>query len=223
MDWTREELGAAVKAYQEMRTLEDDGKKFIKKRIYENLSARFGRSLKAYEYRMQNISYVYELMGRRWIAGLKPKKNVGANVLPIIEELILENESRRGELRVSFDEKVKQIRKRKSLRKPQGETNPPQKKIKTTFYVRDPEVVAWLLENSKGTCESCSGPAPFTKVTGDFYLEVHHLRRLADGGSDTVSNAAAVCPNCHRELHYGDKRDQLLESLYSRVQRLVRE
>lgn len=223
MDWTREELGAAVKAYQEMRTLEEAGKKFTKKHIYENLSTQFGRSPKAYEYRMQNISYVYQLMGRKWVAGLKPMKNVGAKVLPIIEKLILDNESRSGELHVSFDDKVTRIRKRKSLRKPLGETNPKQNEIKTTSYVRNPEVVAWLLENSKGTCESCSAPAPFTKENGDFYLEVHHLRRLADGGSDTVSNAVAVCPNCHRELHYGERRDELLDSCYFRTQRLVRE
>ncbi|WP_342542729.1 HNH endonuclease signature motif containing protein [Paenisporosarcina sp. FSL H8-0542] len=35
------------------------------------------------------------------------------------------------------------------------------------------------------------------------YLEVHHIKRLADNGEDSVENAIAVCPNCHRELHFG--------------------
>ncbi|TOJ58505.1 hypothetical protein CGI36_22670 [Vibrio parahaemolyticus] len=26
---------------------------------------------------------------------------------------------------------------------------------------------------------------------------------LKDGGSDTVENVKALCPNCHREAHYG--------------------
>ena len=64
-----------------------------------------------------------------------------------------------------------------------------------------------------GNCESCKKPAPFVKPGGDFYLEVHHLRRLVDGGSDTVTNAVAVCPNCHRELHYGNERDCIEKSL----------
>ncbi len=34
-------------------------------------------------------------------------------------------------------------------------------------------------------------------------LEVHHVIRLADGGSDTINNSVALCPNCHRELHFG--------------------
>jgi len=35
------------------------------------------------------------------------------------------------------------------------------------------------------------------------YLEVHHKIQLAEGGEDSIENAIAVCPNCHRELHFG--------------------
>jgi 5-methylcytosine-specific restriction protein A len=35
-------------------------------------------------------------------------------------------------------------------------------------------------------------------------LEVHHKKQLSEGGEDTVENAIALCPNCHREAHYGD-------------------
>ena len=35
------------------------------------------------------------------------------------------------------------------------------------------------------------------------YLEVHHIIRLADDGDDSVENAIALCPNCHREAHFG--------------------
>jgi 5-methylcytosine-specific restriction protein A len=32
---------------------------------------------------------------------------------------------------------------------------------------------------------------------------VHHRIPLAKGGEDSVDNAVAVCPNCHRKGHYG--------------------
>ena len=84
-------------------------------------------------------------------------------------------------------------------------------------------MVAWVMMNSDGICESCNEPAPFSKSDGDFYLEVHHLRRLADNGSDTITNAVAVCPNCHRRLHYANDRDEVLTNLYRRIGRLEEE
>jgi predicted HNH restriction endonuclease len=40
------------------------------------------------------------------------------------------------------------------------------------------------------------------------YLEVHHVMPLGEGGDDTLENAAALCPLCHRELHFGKLRLQ---------------
>lgn len=71
-------------------------------------------------------------------------------------------------------------------------------------FVRNPDVVAEVLERSHGACERCKAPAPFMRASdGSPYLEVHHIDFLANGGHDTVSNAEALCPNCHREKHYG--------------------
>ena len=71
-------------------------------------------------------------------------------------------------------------------------------------FKRSPYVVAEVLHHAAGVCGSCLKAAPFTrKKDGAPYLEVHHRRQLAHGGEDTVANAIAVCPNCHRELHYG--------------------
>ena len=71
-------------------------------------------------------------------------------------------------------------------------------------FKRSPHVVAEVLHRAAGVCGSCLKAAPFTrKKDGAPYLEVHHRRQLAHGGEDTVKNAIAVCPNCHRELHYG--------------------
>jgi len=73
-----------------------------------------------------------------------------------------------------------------------------------TVYNRNADVVAEVLERSEGICEECKVVAPFNRKSNNSpYLEVHHKIRLADGGEDTVKNAMAVCPNCHRKLHYG--------------------
>nr|WP_252728888.1 HNH endonuclease [Aliiglaciecola lipolytica] len=79
------------------------------------------------------------------------------------------------------------------------------------------------MDIANGSCECCGEKSPFIKSNGEPYLEVHHVRHLAKDGSDTISNAIAICPNCHRELHFGINREALIEELYSRVDRLIRE
>lgn len=77
-------------------------------------------------------------------------------------------------------------------------------KVSTFVFVRNPDVVAEVLIRARGSCERCGATAPFLRRrNGVPYLEVHHVTRLVDGGEDTVENAIALCPNCHRELHYG--------------------
>ena len=223
MEWSREELSASVVAYIEMQKLEARGEKYIKKKVYEELSEQFGRSPKAFEYRMQNISYVYSVLGRQWIKGLKPMKNVGVNVLPIIEELISQHEGSISIQQIEFEEQVSKFRNEARLSTPSGNLTPNRQVKESTSFIRDPKVAAWVLKNSNGVCESCNESAPFTKPDGDFYLEVHHLRRLADGGSDTITNAVAVCPNCHRRLHYANDRNEVLSDLYQKISRLEKE
>lgn len=71
-------------------------------------------------------------------------------------------------------------------------------------YARNPDVVAEVLSRAAGKCEGCRKPAPFSRRSdGTPYLEVHHVHQLSNGGEDTVENALALCPNCHRNTHYG--------------------
>ena len=53
-----------------------------------------------------------------------------------------------------------------------------------------------------GMCEGCGVQAPFSDSNGMPYLEVHHVKRLADGGPDHPDSVVAICPNCHRRAHY---------------------
>lgn len=75
--------------------------------------------------------------------------------------------------------------------------------IATRAFRRNADVIAEVLVQAAGVCQGCGREAPFRRLDGTPYLEVHHLTPLAHGGSDTVANAIALCPNCHRERHYG--------------------
>lgn len=78
---------------------------------------------------------------------------------------------------------------------------PSKSHINTTVYYRDPVIAAAVKERAKGKCDLCEQPAPFSNAEGLPYLEEHHLVRLADGGDDSIDNAVALCPNCHRKMH----------------------
>ncbi len=87
-NWSDKELEASVRSYLEMRDKELKGIKFSKVDYYRKLSKRFERSEKSFEYRMQNISFVFSQLGREWVTGLKPAKNVGSHVFGRIDEII---------------------------------------------------------------------------------------------------------------------------------------
>ncbi|MAD88429.1 MAG: hypothetical protein CMK64_01890 [Pseudoalteromonas sp.] len=85
-----------------------------------------------------------------------------------------------------------------------GDSRPKKMIVSTKIYQRNPHIVAERLTIANGVCERCKIEAPFLRAKdGSPYLEVHHMKRLSEGGLDTLSNTVALCPNCHRELHFG--------------------
>lgn len=81
---------------------------------------------------------------------------------------------------------------------------PEKLEVTRTEFQRNPDVVAEVYLRAKGICSQCNSPAPFKRrADGLPYLEIHHKVPLAAGGEDTVENAVALCPNCHRKAHYG--------------------
>ncbi|MHB2155765.1 HNH endonuclease [Calditrichota bacterium GD2] len=76
--------------------------------------------------------------------------------------------------------------------------------INSIQYIRDPYIAEYVKRKANGICQDCNEPAPFiNKKTGEPYLEIHHIIPLSEGGSDTIDNVIALCPNCHRKRHYG--------------------
>jgi len=112
--------------------------------------------------------------------------------------------------RLELDELIK--------RAMQAEPKPDTHTTSTTVYNRDPSVVALARYRSDHTCEmpECDYKG-FTKNNGKLYIETHHIIPRSEGGEDTVFNVAAVCPNCHKALHFAENRDKLAEELKKAV------
>ncbi len=89
-------------------------------------------------------------------------------------------------------------------------------------FVRDPRVRATVLARANGLCEWCHQPG-FATPAGDMFLETHHVIPLDEGGADVVANVVALCPNHHREAHFGSAcaamRSVLLRAERSRQSR----
>jgi 5-methylcytosine-specific restriction protein A len=115
------------------------------------------------------------------------------------------SEDQRFELRLG----ARMAREQLPRQRPTGADQPQRVTGTTMSFKRSAEVAEWVLKHAKGVCEHCSGPAPFVTKDGTAYLEVHHVKPLADGGADTVENAVAVCPNCHRAAHYSKDADAI--------------
>ncbi len=83
-------------------------------------------------------------------------------------------------------------------------------------YLRDPKVREAVLQRANGTCEYC-GQLGFTKPDGTRYLESHHVIALANDGEDRLTNVIALCPNDHREAHFGAKCEQIEQEMVQKL------
>ena len=106
---------------------------------------------------------------------------------------------------------------------PLGVETPERIETNGSAFLRDMTVRSWIQQNAAGVCEGCRKQAPFVAENGIPFLEVHHVRSLADGGSDKITNAVALCPNCHRRAHLSRDRTEFKALLYKSVGRLVLE
>lgn len=99
-----------------------------------------------------------------------------------------------------------------------GTDTPARKPISGSALQRDRVVREQVLLRAFGRCEYCGSPG-FKLPSGAIFLETHHVVPLAKGGTDRTSNVVAICPNDHREAHYGSRatemRDELLAFLAS--------
>lgn len=126
-----------------------------------------------------------------WIFPLKLKGDIPPVDNKLLEDL---NIKRAKKIHTLSDE---QIRKGAES----GKKKASRRKIFTINYERNQYVVEYAKRRANGICQLCGCAAPFQNKKGEPYLEVHHIEWLAQGGSDTIDNVAALCPNCHRKMH----------------------
>lgn len=132
-------------------------------------------------------SYVNELPS--WV-GMQAQTEIEEQMVSLFEEGVKESLATSSAARKERLEKASRI--------------PEVVQVTSRAYRRNADVVAEVLARAAGFCEQCKGKAPFLRAKdGMPYLEVHHRVTLAAGGEDTVENALALCPNCHRKMHFG--------------------
>ncbi len=104
-----------------------------------------------------------------------------------------------------LDREAESVRRSERLARLSDAPKKPNRRIiKVVAFDRNPDVITEVLYRAEGSCEACEQPAPFVRASdGSPFLEVHHRQPLAEDGEDTVENAVALCPNCHRRAHFG--------------------
>jgi 5-methylcytosine-specific restriction enzyme A len=234
-DWTDAELDSAVATYLAMLGHQSRNEAYSKT-SYRNQALAgplAGRSEASFEFRMRNISHVIETaLHSGWVVGYRPAANVGPEptrrILAALERQLGGGSTSTAPTfdatQLSQRTEAARTRAKRShgTLRPMGNSTPRARSAETTVYERDPGVKGWVLEYAKGVCEACGKPGPFKTKAGDDFLEVHHVKKLAEGGPDTIENAIAVCPNCHREAHIGPDVPGWSLAVYERIRRLRR-
>ena len=196
----------------------------VNKELRQDILA--SRNKGSVEFRMANISAVLESFCHPIVKGYLPRGNVGNKVSGRIRDIIFDERlldlddytptSDNEEL----NQRVSTLIKKGVAGKPRGQKKPRRVEKSQPNYERDPLVKAWVLENAKGSCELCGSLGPFVDKHGNRFLEVHHIVQLADGGPDTVENAAALCPNCHRKCHHSNEKLTIAKNLHDSIERI---
>lgn len=88
-------------------------------------------------------------------------------------------------------------------------------------YARDPKVRQAVLRRANGKCENCTKPG-FLTFKGKPYLETHHIIALAEDGEDRLTNVIALCPNDHREAHFGERANEIEREMQQKLADIIR-
>jgi len=98
---------------------------------------------------------------------------------------------------------------------PEGNQFPDRASVVVQAIKHDNRVRAHAIKRARGKCEYCNVQG-FATTNGRFYVEAHHIIALCEAGRDTVDNVIALCPQHHRQAHYG-KDAESLESEFIKI------
>ncbi|MFH8136403.1 HNH endonuclease [Pantoea osteomyelitidis] len=74
--------------------------------------------------------------------------------------------------------------------------------------IRSKKLRTLAMQRSKGICEHC-GSTGFRTAKGEIFAEVHHIEPVSSGGADELINLIVLCPNDHRQAHFGEDAEAL--------------
>ena len=63
------------------------------------------------------------------------------------------------------------------------------------------------IANAGSKCQLCKIDGSTDGNKGMSFLEIHHLKRLSEGGEDSLQNIVVLCPNCHKMVEERLKND----------------
>ena len=173
-----------------------------------------GSFKKSYVFRGEFVSDGYELI-RPDKGPRKGLHTIRVKLIPVGDG-IRDNQNPISE--TEFPESIEEMRSNILLKQSENKKDKTTRSYLTKAYERDAEIKRYTLLRAVGECEYCKKKAPFLKKNGAPYLEVHHILRLADFGDDKIENVIGLCPNCHREAHYGSERDRIRKAMLLTVQ-----
>lgn len=173
-----------------------------------------GSFKKKYIFRGEFVSDGYELI-RPDKGPRKGLQTIRVKLVPVCDG-IKDNQDLNSESKTQ--ETIEEIRSNILLKQNAVKKNNTTENYLARAYERDAEIKKYTLLRAGGECEHCKRKAPFRKKNGAPYLEVHHILRLADFGDDKIENVIGLCPNCHREAHYGSERHRVQKVMLLEVQ-----
>ncbi|MBD9461180.1 HNH endonuclease [Pseudomonas sp. PDM05] len=79
------------------------------------------------------------------------------------------------------------------------------------------------LKSTRNLTRRCLVYFPKSHCDDQPLLEAHRTQHLARKGSDHITNAVALCPNCHQRCHRPSDREAFTAAVYAKIDRLIRE
>jgi len=139
-------------------------------------------------------------------------KEVADKILDIIKY------RKRGDLKINEDNiESANLLELRSIALEKSRKTSKTSKISVKKGLRSIAVKLYALKREDGVCGGCKCEAPFRKENGELYLEVHHPRKLSEKGPDHPLNVIALCPNCHRQAHYSNDKEQFNKRLMNNI------